>query len=159
MIKLNIQTEDIVLAKQKSQEMGKLNNSIRKGEGNIIGFLGEILFIREFGGTHSNTYDYDVIFNDKKIDIKTKETTVEPKSYYYASVAAFNTKQKCDAYYFVRIKKDLSVGWLLGGMLKSEFFSKAIFNKAGEEDPTSHLGWRFRADCYNLEIKDLSERL
>lgn len=30
-------------AKEKAEEMGKLNNSIRSGEGNIVGFLGKRL--------------------------------------------------------------------------------------------------------------------
>ena len=159
MISVNIQTEDVELAKKKAKEMGTLKNSIRKGEGNVVGFLGEILFARYFGGIIDNTYDYDVIVNNLKVDVKTKETTVKPKDHYYASVAASNTKQECDAYYFVRVKKNLSEGWLLGGELKEDFFKKAIFGKKGEKDPSSHLGWRFKADCYNMEIKDLTENI
>jgi hypothetical protein len=159
MISVNIQAEDIELAKKKAQEMGVIRNSIRKGNGNLVGFLGEILFAKHFGGTIDNTYDYDVIVNGLKVDVKTKETTVKPRDHYYATVAAYNTKQKCDAYYFVRILRNLTEGWLVGGMLKEDFFKKATFNKRGDEDPTSDLGWTFKADCYNMEIKDLTENI
>ena len=40
---IKILKEDIELARKMSDNMGALNNSITKGQGNIIGFLGEII--------------------------------------------------------------------------------------------------------------------
>ena len=46
---IKITKEEVSLAKELSVEMGKLNNSITKGKGNITGFLGEIITANEFG--------------------------------------------------------------------------------------------------------------
>lgn len=155
MIIVDITEEQISLAEQKAKELGKLRNSITKGEGNVVGILGEILVSEYFNGVIKNTYDYDVVINNKKVDVKTKKTTVEPEPHYLASVAAYNTKQQCDAYYFVRIDLVKKKGYLLGGLTKKKFFSKAIFYKLGEVDPTSPFGWTFTADCYNVPISKL----
>ena len=70
---IKIEKEDIDLANKMSSSMGALNNSITKGRGNVIGFLGEIIVAKELGITLDNTYDYDLIFNNKKIDVKSKK--------------------------------------------------------------------------------------
>ena len=56
---INITQENIIEAKKLSEEMGKLNNSITKGKGNIHGFLGEIITANFLNVTTFNTYDYD----------------------------------------------------------------------------------------------------
>lgn len=157
MIKVMINDNQIIEAKRKAEEMGLIRNSITSGEGNLIGFLGEIIVAEYFGGIIQNTYDYDIIINNKKIDVKTKKTTVIPEPNYLASVAAYNTKQKCDSYYFVRIDLDKKVGYLLGGLSKKSFFEKAVFYKEGDLDPSSTFGWRFKADCYNVKFYELKK--
>lgn len=159
MYEVRITGHDIKLAQEKAQEMGRLNNSIKEGRGNLIGFLGEILVANEFGCEIVNTYDYDLICKDKyTIDVKTKECTSPPRPHYNCTVADFNTKQKCDIYGFVRIKSDLSAGWLLGWIFKDEFYKKAKFYKKGQVDPKSTIKppFRFRADCYNIKIDQLN---
>ncbi len=157
MVEVNITEEMINLAEDKVNEMGKLNNSILKGSGSLAGFIGEQIFMNVLGGEWKNTYDYDVIVEDKKIDVKTKQTTVEPKPYYECSVASYNTKQKCDTYAFVRVKKDLSVGWLLGVKNKDAYFKESNFMKKGDVDPSNNFV--VRADCYNLPIDKLDTYL
>jgi len=140
----------------KSKEMGNLNNSITKGDGNLSGFIGEMMvlsFIPE--SKLFNTYDFDIIYKDNKLDVKTKRTTVIPKEYYDCSVAAFNTKQKCSHYIFTRVLNDLSKGWLLGWMPKEEYFKSARFLKKGDRDGDN--GFIVRADCYNLPINKLCD--
>ena len=157
MILVQISEEQIQLADAKARDMGLLKNSITRGEGSLVGFLGEILVVKHFGGVIENTYDYDVIINGRKIDVKTKRTTVVPLDTYLATVAGYNTRQACDSYYFVRIDLSKKEGYLLGGLSKSAFFRKATFYKKGELDPSSHLGWTFTADCYNVEIRNLKK--
>jgi hypothetical protein len=157
LIEVSITNEQIDVAERKSKEMGIIRNSIRKGEGNFVGFLGEAIVSDYFGGIHANTYDYDVIIKDKKVDVKTKKTTVVPLPEYLCTVADFNTKQKCDYYYFVRINISTMKGYLLGGLTKNAFYKKAKFYKKGELDPISDLGWTFTADCYNVPISELKE--
>jgi len=150
---IKIEKEDINLAKKMASSMGTLNNSITKGQGNVIGFLGEIIVAKELGITLDNTYDYDLIFNNKKIDVKSKKVSSAPRDYYECSVAALNTRQKCDLYAFTRIKNDLSEGWILGCLEKEKYLSDSKFLKKGSIDPDNN--WKVLTDCYNLPINKL----
>jgi len=150
---IKILKEDIELARKMSDNMGVLNNSITKGQGNIIGFLGEIIVAQYLDITLNNTYDYDLIYNDKKIDVKSKKVSSPPRDYYECSVAALNTKQKCDLYVFTRIKNDLSEGWILGCLEKEKYLTASTFLKKGSIDPDNN--WKVSTDCYNLPINKL----
>lgn len=143
---------------QKAKDMGKLINSITNGNGNLAGFLGEEVANSIINGTINNTYDYDIIKDGKKYDVKTKRCTSKPKEYYECSIAAYNTKQKCDTYVFVRIEyKNNNWGraWILGFFPKTEYFQKAILLKRGDIDHSN--GFVVKADCYNMAIKDLHQ--
>ena len=153
MIHTKIFKEDIELAKKMSSNMGTLNNSITRGQGNIIGFLGEIIVAKHLDIIQKNTYDYDLIFNNKKIDVKSKKVTTPPREYYECSVAALNTKQKCDLYVFTRIKNDFSEGWILGYLEKEKYLNNSKFLKKGSVDPDNN--WTVLTDCYNLPINKL----
>jgi hypothetical protein len=155
MIEVSVTQEMIDKAKLKDKEMGTLNNSIRNGAGNLVGFIGEQVALSIMGGSWSNTYDYDLVTKDgKKVDVKTKQTTVPPLSYYECSVAKFNTSQNCDAYAFVRVKNTLDTAWFLGVMDKQEYYKKATPLKKGDVDPSNNF--TVRADCYNLKIEELN---
>ena len=145
-------------AKAKAKELGKLRNSITNGKGNLVGFIGEEVALSCLGGELANTYDYDLVLKDgTKVDVKTKSTTVAPLPYYDCSVAAYNTKQKCDAYAFVRVKKDLTKAWYLGILPKNTYFEAAErFNK-GDIDPAN--GFVIKADCYNVKISELQDSI
>ena len=151
---INITKQNIQKAQTLSKEMGQLKNSITKGQGNIHGFLGEIIVSKFLDIEISNTYDYDMIFNNIKIDVKTKRVTTPPKDYYECSVANLNTKQQCDVYVFTRILKDMTQGWILGYLNKEDYFKKATFMKKGEIDPSNN--WKVSTDCYNLPINKLN---
>ena len=142
-------------AKSKSNQMGQLRNSITKGAGNVHGFLGEIITAQELKAEESNTYDYDIKLNSLTIDVKTKRVNTPPKSFYECSIAALNTKQKCDLYVFTRIKNDLSAGWIVGQLNKKEYLNSSKFLKKGEID--SDNNWKVLTDCYNLPINKLKD--
>lgn len=158
-IEVPISHEMRVEAWRKSEEMGKLKNSILQGMGNETGFLGEEV-LKKYAGDKvklegDNTYNYDIILNGKKVDVKSKLTAVKPKSDYDCSVAAYNTSQLCDLYIFVRIHDLLESGWILGYLPKEEYYKKARFLKKGEIDPTNNF--TVKADCYNVKIYDLMD--
>jgi len=156
MIEVTITDDMLLEARKCAAEIGKLKNSIEKGAGNLAGCLGEILVRETLGYTEDSTYDYDLRApSGETVDVKTKRTTVTPKPDYDCSVAAFNTKQNCDKYIFVRVLSDLSKGWILGEMGKQEYFDNARFMKKGKIDPAN--GFRVKANCYNVAIKDLNE--
>lgn len=149
----------IIEAELKGKEMGEINRSIRHGEGNSYGFLGEILVAEKFGCKIENTYDYDIVSKKgTKIDVKTKVTTCIPKPNFECSVVSYQN-QHCDLFIFVRILNDKSKGWILGYIKPDDFYKKAVFRKKGQLDPNSlkHRPFTFTADCYNLKISDLSE--
>ena len=87
-------------AHKKAKEMGVLYKSITRGKGNVFGFLGEEIARKVLGGEENNTRDYDLIISNKKIDVKTKKTSVTPKSNYECSVADVTRKQDCDYFAF-----------------------------------------------------------
>lgn len=150
---IEIEFDDSLLnrAKEKSKEMGVLNNSIRSGEGNLVGFIGEIIVSEYLGVDLNNTYDYDLVYMNVKCDVKTKECTSPPKINYDCSIASYNTKQKCDAYIFVRVCGYKA--WILGWLSKKEYFEKSIFLRKGQKDPSNNF--TVKANCYNVKIEKL----
>lgn len=138
-------------------EFSNLKDSIMEGRSNIYGALGEILVYDQYISIaeYAGFYDYDLLIKDRKIDVKSKKTTVIPQPHFHASVANANISQDCDYYCFVRIHESFYTGWLLGWKNKDEFFEKADFHKGGESDPQSSFGWQFRDDCWNLPIREL----
>jgi hypothetical protein len=159
MIEVEITEKMKKRAWRKAREMGKLKNSITKGDGNIAGFLGEEVANQIICGTITNTYDYDIVDDcNIRYDVKTKRCTSEPKDKYECSVAAYNTKQDCDYYTFVRVEyknKRWGRAWFLGAYHKDSYFTDAKFLKKGQLDPDN--GFKVKADCYNMPISKLEE--
>lgn len=156
MIEVEITEQMKQRAWRKAREMGKLKNSITKGDGNIAGFLGEQVANFVICGDISNTYDYDIVKDGTTYDVKTKRCTSEPKPNYECSVASYNTVQKCDMYVFVRIENiDGKWGraWVLGYMPKKEYYEKAKKLFKGQRDGDNWF--KVKSDCYNLRIDEL----
>lgn len=158
MIEVVITGDMLVTARDKAAEMGKLRNSITRGQGNIAGFLGEAIAQQVMGGTLANTYEYDLVLdNGKTVDVKTKQTSVKPLDTYECSIASLNTTQECDYYAFVRVKNDLSVGWFLGVYDKQQYMLDSTFMKKGTIDDSN--GYIVKSDCYNLKINQLKDHI
>ena len=153
MIQLEIKKEWVEKAKEKAKEMGVLNHSILKGNGNITGFIGEFMVENFLKAKIENTYDYDIIKNNVKIDVKSKRCTSIPRPDYDCSVPAYNTRQKCDLYVFTRIMNTQDIGWICGVISKKDFFKKARLWKKGQVDESNMM--EFKEDSYNLKIGDL----
>lgn len=155
---INITKEQIERAK-KLYPFKELKGSITKGNSNIYGALGEIIIYdlsveKGMDVDFNSTYDYDLIINNYKVDVKTKRTTVIPKEDYLCSISSFNTTQKCDFYFFLRINENLKECYLIGYKSKGDFFKESSFNKKGTLDVN---GWTFKDDCYNIKIKQLNK--
>ena len=154
MQEIDVTPDMVANAMKKAKEMGRLNNSITRGQGNIAGFIGEEVARHVLGGEENNTYDYDLITKKGlRVDVKTKRTSVKPKDYYECSVAALNTKQNCDYYAFVRVHNDMHTAWFLGVYPKEEYYKDATFLKKGEVDPSNNF--TVKSNCYNLPISSL----
>lgn len=137
-----------------------LDNSIMKGMSNIYGAIGEVVvydYYRLKGRrvervTDEQAWNYDLKIDGKRVDIKTKRTTVSPDEHFNCTVAASNIRQETDFYLFVRVTEDKRLAYLIGLLSKDEFLEKAEFRKIGEDDGE---GWQYKADCYNVKAKDL----
>lgn len=146
----------IEFAEKKAHDMGTLHNSITRGEGSVAGFIGEFAALKVYGGKIDNDFDHDLVLPDgRTADVKTKRTTVPPKEHYECSVAAFNTKQKCDVYLFVRVDMERQVAYVLGHYDKTKYFEDARFLKKGMIDGDNNF--KVKSDCYNMEINRLEE--
>jgi len=147
----------LIRARNRAAKLPKLKNSIRNQKGKLVGLLGEEI-VKKFLGIpvkqDKASYDYDLIdWGDQKIEVKTKERSVAPKPEYECSVALYNAKQDCDLYVFVSVLNDFSKGWVCGWLSPEDFKKKAKKFKKGDKDPSNNF--TFRADCYNIKIKDL----
>lgn len=153
MIELEISPDILLKAKLKADELGSLKKSFLNGKGNLTGFLGEALAQSFIGGREENTFEYDIISpSGHTIDVKSKKTAVKPLPHYECSIPAYS-HQKCDFYFFVRIEKNTSVGWILGYKESSEYFKEATFLKKGTVDPSNNFV--LQIDSYNLPISNL----
>ena len=159
MIELKI-TKEIIAEAKKLYDFGILNNSYTQGEGNKCGALGEVLVREYYNAIQENTFDYDLIIDNKKIDVKTKRhnANLKPNSNWTMSLFAFNTKQKCDYYCFVGMADDYKKAYLYGFIAKDEFYNTAIFRKKGDTDPNGSK-FKFRADSYSMKISELDFNL
>ena len=156
MIEVFITEEMLQKAKEKAIDMGKINNSICSGEGNLAGFIGEQAANEVIKGKINNTYDYDITKDLDLWDVKTKRCTTKPWPNYECSVAAFNTRQQCTKYVFVRLlhQGDTYIkAYILGWLEREEYYNKAKFLKKGDIDLDNNF--TVRADCYNVRISDL----
>lgn len=155
MIEVKITPELIQRARKKTATVGNLQGSITGSLSHVVGAIGEIIVADVMGADESNTYDYDLVRDGERIDVKTKRCNTRPFPHYDCSVAAHGTKQDCDSYVFVRILTDSSRAWILGSIPKQDFYTKATKHRRGDVDPAN--GFTFKADCYNLQISELSD--
>ena len=130
-------------AVEKAKKLGSINNSITSGGGNLAGYLAEIALAEDLQCNNvscdegNEKYNYDLIKNDLKIDVKTKRRTVDPRPSYEVSIAETSKHQKADTYAFISItfKEKRGKGrsatyhgvesiWLCGFMPKKNILSK-----------------------------------
>lgn len=144
-------------AERRAAQLPKLNNSILNNEGAVTGFLGELAVSKHFGFRSDNTFDFDLIAGDKRIEVKSKTTKYIPRKNYIASVTTANCKQDCDIYYFTQIDTVLDCVYLLGGISRKNFYEKAIIRKKGELCPVTRVGYRMPMDCWNIALEELKQ--
>jgi hypothetical protein len=152
MIEIKITNEMYRSAKAISDAQGVLKSSIRYGEGNIYGYLGEEIFQNLYDCQRVNTYDCDFLINrfdqDIRVDVKTKMTSYEPKPEYEGSVTKMPKQQDTHIYFFCRVHKDTRMGWAIGWEFSDVFFEKAYLKKKGDKDPSN--GMICKRTCWNI---------
>ena len=158
MILIDITQNQIERAK-KLYDFAELKGSISEGKGNLYGALGEIIVYDAYQANgfevdFNSTYDYDMVIQGYKVDVKTKRTNFEPLPHFLCNVSAYNTKQQCDFYFFLSINENLKDCYMVGYKAKAEFFNQATYNQKGTHDVN---GWVFKDDCYSMQIGQLDK--
>lgn len=75
MIEVAVTAEIEEEAWDRASDMPFLSGSITNGTSNVVGCLGEILVQRHLHAKFSNTFNYDLIDGERRIDVKTKDVT------------------------------------------------------------------------------------
>jgi hypothetical protein len=120
MIEMPISDIDLMTAKSRSDLMGVLVSSRTQGKGNLAGFVGEALTERHTSGKLVESFDYDLLIGDLRVDVKTKSCSSCPKPHYLCSVMSYQLKNECDGYVFARVNLAARDGWLLGYIAKAD---------------------------------------
>lgn len=152
MLTIPITNEMYAEAKVIADSQGALKGSIRFGQGNIYGYLGEAIFQKLYDCYRVNDYEHDFVINngheDIKVDVKTKMTTVEPKPEYEASVTKMPKQQDTHIYFFCRVHKDTRKGWAIGWEWSDVFFKTAYLKNKGDKDKSN--GMICKRACWNI---------
>ena len=144
------------LAYQRAKNLPKLKGTFTANQaGAPVGYMGQILFAEHVKGDDVDEFNFDVVKNGIRYEVKSKNCTSKPRENYICSVANANAEQKCDYYVFVRVLKDFSKAWILGQKSPEAFKKEAMFWKKGQLDPTDDRGYIVKTDSYNLEINKL----
>ncbi len=141
---------------QKLYDFKALNKSIMRGGCNIIGALGEVMIqdiFEVYQPDTASTYDYDLIIQNDKIDVKTGKVTRPPDKSYNAKIPAYQKFQETDYYFFGYVTADLTEYYLAGYIAKEQFFNLAELKRAGETEQE----FTFRCDTYILKAGRLKE--
>lgn len=136
----------------KRVRSGVLNSrTLVDGEGNRSGLFGEVIVANYLGydnvlvpETKEEEKNYDLMYHNVKIDVKTKGNCIKPKSDFDCSIPLYQNFQKCDVYIFTRISKDETSGWIKGWIKKEDFWKYAKkkaskYNNAGRDTVGEHM--------------------
>ncbi len=141
---------------QKLYDFKALNKSIMCGGCNIIGALGEVMvqdIFEVYQPNAKSTYDYDLIIQNDKIDVKTGKVKSTPNKFYNVKIPSYQKFQETDYYFFGYVTADLTEYYLAGYIAKEQFFNLAELKRAGETEQE----FTFRCDTYILKAGRLKE--
>jgi len=130
------------------------DNSFNKGRSLVHGEMGEIIFETRYKKAERvNDFNYDFVYEGKRIEIKSSKVQTTPKGKYEISVPAYNM-QETDYYVFTAILWDCTDAWIHGFISKEDFNKKAVFVKKGSR---TEAGFVSKVDCYRLPINQLQK--
>ena len=120
-------------ATEWAENLGGIYNSITRGDGNFAGRFGELVLAKHLGVKKVEDHkDYDLIYNDLRVEEKTKRRATTPKSNYTDNIASTSRHQKPDTYAFLSLEysdrdgggnySDLLKIWLCGYKSADQFF-------------------------------------
>ena len=143
MIEIPIGTETITYAEQKLKKLhfkdglglSKFGSEYHRI---LIGYIGERVIMEYLNITEdADNFNYDLLYKDKKLEIKTISCKFKPRRDYLATVNSHNLdgihQQKADYYIFLRILNNKTKAWILGCYPCTEFFKKGEFVPKGKD--------------------------
>lgn len=150
-------------------KMRVFNGSHRKRKGNFVGLIGEKIALHwlSVNGmivSADNLIEHDLSVGKTRIEIKTKERTVDPLPYYEATVPKYvYDKQQPDHYLFLSLTRSRNTsgkwhrsfkcGYIVGFLPRTKFDKVKYLEKAGYKSN----GAQFFCDAWNCRISDLIE--
>lgn len=162
---------------RSSVSYGRLNGKTihRNGEGKLVGFIGEVFMDHIFEiicpdvprtVEADSSFDYDIILDGIKVDVKTKQRTVDVSPHHDVSIADYSN-QLCDSYAFCSVTVDRETKtipldfYFMGYMKKEEFMQTATFMQKGQLDGGNirpdGSAFRITKDCWNLKCHQLHQ--
>ena len=156
MIKLQI-TESQIKRAKKLYSFNKLKNSIKNGEGNLTGAIGEIVAFDYYEGQdkvviHSGDFNFDLLIDGSKIEVKTMECNSPPKDHYECNVSLFNAEQDCEYYLFVDVDSNHSTAYIKGHISKQRFKKIRQLRLKGEKNGS----FEYKCDTFIVLNSQLS---
>ena len=153
-------TEDILDRARAFASTTQLNEkmSIRKNDGAFIGAVGAVVVADLYGVELEDQPEYDMIVEDKKISVKTKQRRVGPPAGYYEASVTKESLHVLNPDYFVFVSLyKLEIAYIMGMIEVNEFVEKARYVEEGVIDTTN--GYRNRKACYNLAYEELNDKV
>jgi hypothetical protein len=142
-----------------AKDMGSLQGSILKGQGNTAGFIGKIMVFNLLKGLHYPEVKYiksnNISTGGLTVAIRTKQRTVAPKSFYNCSVTLDSLKEEFDYFAFCQVDEEFRQFWLLGFVPWDRFLKESHILHKGERDGK----FTVRESCRNIKIGDLEPTL
>lgn len=152
-------------AESQAIQLGILKGSVLSGAGNVTGFLGEIC-VREYllqcsdkvveNVSDEHKYNYDLLVNNTKIDVKTNKYGMKPLKHYSADIYASSLHQETEGYIFCHINNAMDTCWILGSISKKKFLSIATLRVAGSVHPRNN-NYVLKSDSYSVRYDTLTE--
>jgi hypothetical protein len=163
MLKVNIDENMIARAKERAKAIPQSRNTFMPFDRHVAGFAGEEMIIKSFDGfvetKGDQVYNYDFLFNNKKIEVKTKLVTSEPKPHYECSTYTY-FNQQTEYLVFNRVfnadkssKYSWPYGWILGWITYDKFHEIKNLIPKGQMQSN---GFETRTSTWNIFISDLN---
>jgi hypothetical protein len=118
------------------------------------GMLGEEVY--QYIAPHAqraNTYDYDFILREKKIDVKTRHFNTYPRPNYSISLMYPRENQDVDFYVFMGIRGQATLAYALGYLSKEEMFR--VGERKGKDEPFPQGRGYYTEDSIVVQLEQL----
>ena len=164
MIEVKVKTE---ILKKSLSILEKVNLGQRGvADGNYeeqkVGLIGQLticdLYKIDYPNFENGQFDggYDIMFNNKKIDIKTMGRTVDIKDHYVHNLMGLQKSYDNDLYLFCSYNKKRDVIQICGWINKDDAFKKSSFFKKGTKRYRDDLTYvTAKHDLYEIKNSDL----